>query len=214
MTDSLPFELLEDPALLSELRIWSEPVYRDLLALQQGRLSQEDFDRTYRYRKAILDLDITGFTVSAIETGELASFLRILDIQKICLPVFRDCGATLIRAFADDLVALFDDPGSAVEAAFQVHERVGVRNSRHASERFPTECCIGIGYGDVYAIGPNLAMGDEMNRASKLGEDTARGMETLVTEGVFRHLSHRSDIVFELQTDDDLVFPYYKARRA
>jgi len=30
----------------------------------------------------------------------------------------------------------------------------------------PLQCCIGLGWGDVYAIGPNLAMGAEMNRAS------------------------------------------------
>ncbi len=44
---------------------------------------------------------------------------------------------------------------------------------------------IGIGHGKVFTIGPNLAQGDEMNRASKLGEDIARAKETLLTERAY-----------------------------
>lgn len=49
-----------------------------------------------------------------------------------------------------------------------------------------------------------------MNRASVLGEDTARGGETLVTEGVQRALSEREDLTFEAQASDDLAFPFYR----
>jgi hypothetical protein len=63
----------------------------------------------------------------------------------------------------------------------------------------------------VYAIGPNLAMGDEMNRASKLGEDTARGNETLVTSNAYFALRSRPDVLFEQVASDDQLFPYYRA---
>ena len=71
----------------------------------------------------------------------------------------------------------------------------------------PPECCIGVGYGEFHQIGPNLTMGDEMNCASKLGEDIARGGETLVTESVRRALAARDDVTFEHVTGDDLLFP-------
>ena len=59
-----------------------------------------------------------------------------------------------------------------------MHRRIELfRNSSLASGD-PTQCCIGIGFGSVFAIGPNLAQGDEKNRASKLGEDIARAGET------------------------------------
>ena len=117
--------------------------------------------------------------------------------RRVCVPVLHEHDATLVRAFADDLVALFDEPGQALDAAFEIHRRIALFNhSTHASEK-PAQACIGIGYGDVYAIGPNLAMGDEMNRASKLGEDTARGNETLVTANVYFALRNRSDVLFE-----------------
>ena len=75
----------------------------------------------------------------------------------------------------------------------------------------PAECCIG--FGPICVIGPNHAMGDEMNRASKLGEDTARGGETLVTEGVYATLEQHTGLRFEPQADDDLLFPFYRATR-
>lgn len=144
----------------------------------------------------------------------LNALLRILDAQKVCIPVLHEHGAVLVRAFADDLVGLFDDPDRALDAAFEIHRRVTVFNtSGHASES-PALACIGIGYGDVYAIGPNLSMGDEMNRASKLGEDTARGNETLVTPNVYQALRDRVNVRFEEIASDDQLFPYYRASLA
>jgi class 3 adenylate cyclase len=207
----LPFPLLDSPEHLANCNGWTEEVYRDLLALQEGAITHEQLDAKYLYRRAILTLDLTGFTVAAMNGRPLDSLLRILDAQKVCVPVFHEHGAALVRAFADDLVALFEDPGQALDAAFEIHRRIhSFNHSGHAAEK-PPLACIGVGYGDVYAIGPNLAMGDEMNRASKLGEDTARGNETLVTSNVYFALRHRSDVLFEQLASDDQLFPYYRA---
>ena len=92
-----------------------------------------------------------------------------------------------------------------------MHARVAAFNRSSLAGSEPAECCIGIGYGDVYAIGANLAMGDEMNRAAKLGEDIARGFETLVTGSVYEALRHRPDVLFEPLRHDDMLFPYFRA---
>jgi len=210
MSADFPFRLLEAPDALASCHGWSEEVYRDLLAFQLGKVSQEELDAKYLRRQAILALDLTGFTSRAMTLGARA-FLRILDAQKICIPAFQDHGALLIRAFADDLVAIFDEPARALDAAFQVHARVAAFNRSSLAGSEPAECCIGIGYGDVYAIGANLAMGDEMNRAAKLGEDIARGFETLVTGSVYEALRHRPDVLFEPLRHDDMLFPYFRA---
>lgn len=204
---------LDLPEELSRCGGWTPDVYRDMLAYQSGRLDKAEFDAKYLYRKAILVMDLTDFTSSCFNGGEIRAFLRILDAQKICVPVLREHDAGLIRAFADDLVALFDDVGRSLDAAFEMHRRVQWSAERALAGEKPPRCCIGIGYGDVYAIGPNLAMGDEMNRASKLGEDTARGTETLVTENVYQSLRHRKDIDFEPIVDDARQFPYFRASR-
>jgi adenylate cyclase len=210
MNAKLPFPLLENPEHLAACDGWTEEVYRDLLALQRGEMSIEAIDEKYLYRQAILTLDLTGFTVRALKSPQLRALLRILDAQKVCVPVLYEHGATLVRASADDLVALFDEPSRAVDAAFEIHRRLAAFNhSAHASES-PPQACIGIGYGDVYRIGPALSMGDEMNRTSKLGEDIARGNETLITANAYYALRERTDVLFEQLAADDQLFPYYR----
>ncbi len=211
MTESFPHELLEDSQELSSFRGWSEDVYRDFLALKQGKLSSEEFHLKYQRQRAILSLDMTGFTLSAINIGELQSLLRILDAQRVCIPVLKDFGADLIRCFADDIVAIFDDPNKAVDAAFEIHRRVELFANSELSSDHPTQCSIGIGFGQIFEIGPNLAQGDEMNRASKLGEEISRASETLLTERAYDAMKKRSDINFKRQRSDDQLFPFYRA---
>jgi class 3 adenylate cyclase len=209
--NDFPHELLEDAHELSSYCGWSEDVYLDFLACQQGTLSFGEFHRKYQQQRTILSIDMTGFTVSAMTIGELQSLLRVLDAQKVCIPVLKEFSARLIRCFADDIVAVFDDPNNAMDAAFEIHRRMGLfRHSPQASSD-PTQCAIGMGHGKVFEIGPNLSQGDEMNRASKLGEDIARASETLLTENAFDALKARTDIRFELQTSDDQLFPFYRA---
>lgn len=209
MGDKFPHPLMTDPAELATLGEWSVDLYRDFEAFRRGALSEEALRAKYRARVAVLCLDMTGFTEAAMRHGELHSLLRIWDVQKVCGPIFKDHRARLVKAFADDLTAVFDDPDRALDAALEVHRRIALFNRSELAGPFPAECCIGLGYGDVYAIGPNLAMGDEMNRASKLGEDTARANEILVTQNVYEALQHRTDCEFRSHNEDDLPFQYY-----
>ena len=211
MTKIFRHELLDNIRELSAYRGWSELVYRDFLALRKGELSAGEFHHKYLYQRAILSLDMTGFTSSAMNTGELESLLRILDAQRVCIPVLKEFGADLIRCFADDITAIFNDPNAAIDAALEVHRRIDVFNQSPLASKQPTQCKIGIGFGKVFAIGPNLAQGDEMNRASKLGEDIARANETLLTEQAYEALQEREDLRFLIQDSDDQLFPFYRA---
>ena len=161
--------LLEDSVELARFQGWSRAVYDDLLAVEGGQMPEAEFDERHRATKSVLVLDVTGFTVTTLQGGAINSFLRILGVQKICFPVLRECGANFIRAFADDVVALFDDCNSALDAALEIHRRIAVYNRSPKKHSHPPECCIGVGYGAIYEIGPNRAMGDEMNQASALG---------------------------------------------
>lgn len=208
---TFPHDLLEDVEILASFRGWTSEVYADFFRLQRGEMTETEFGEKYHRERAILTVDMTGFTSAAMRQGEIQSLLRILDAQRVTIPVLQDFGAELIRCFADDIVALFEDAGTALDAAFEIHRRIQLFNDSPLSSASPTLCCIGIGYGQVYAIGPNLAQGDEMNRASKLGEDIARGNETLITERAFAAIQGRDEIQFELQDLDDQLFPFYRA---
>lgn len=208
-----PHDLLDDVGQLASFAGWSEEVYKDFFRLQRGEMTDAEFNEKYHWERAILSIDMTGYTTSAIRRGELKSFLRIMDAQRVAIPALQEFGAGLIRCFADDVVALFEDASSAIDAAFEVHRRVKLFNASPLASEHPTLCCAGIGYGQVFAIGPNLAQGDEMNMASKLGEDIARANETLITKRTYDAISGRDDIRFEAQRHDDQLFPFYRATK-
>jgi class 3 adenylate cyclase len=212
MHDAFPYPLLEDPQELATYRQWTVEVYEDFLALQRGDLSHEAFRERYLYRRAILVLDLTGFTENSMD-GQIGALLRIVDAQKICIPALRDHGPTLIRTFADNIVALFEAPDAALDAALEIHRRVDAFAASGLASETPAQCCIGIGYGDVYNIGVNRAMGDEMNRASKLGEDVARGRETLITGRMHKAVRRRDDVAFVEQVNDQLPFGFYRVEQ-
>jgi class 3 adenylate cyclase len=209
MAQSFLYPLLEHAEELARLGNWSAEVYRDLLAFQQGRLSEEALRLKYCHTVAVMQLDMTGMTESAIHGGALLSFLRVLDAHKVCVPALRDHGARHIRAFADDLTATFPAPDLALNAALELHKRMAALNAVQPDPARRVSCCIGLGFGEVFAIGVDSAMGDEMNRAAKLGEDTAKAGETLVTESFYRHVRGRADCRFEEVTDRELPFLYF-----
>ena len=207
---TFPHRLLDDIETLAGFKGWSEEVYRDFFRLRSGEMSESEFNEKYHWERAILSMDMTGFTSSAIHRGELKSLLRIVDAQRVVIPVMQEFDAKLIRCFADDVVALFDHASAAIDASFEIHRRINLFNESPLASDNPTLCCAGIGFGMVFAIGPNLAQGDEMNRASKLGEDIARANETLITERAYAAISDRKDLKFDLQSQDDQLFPFYR----
>lgn len=211
MPSEFPFALLVDAKILASFGSWEESVYTDFLAYQEGRISEGELRAKYVQTVAILALDMSGLTRSAMEGGDLNSLLHVFDVQKVCGPVFMEYQAINIHTYADDFISVFKAPEQALDAAFEVHRRIRVYNEIHLTPETGISCCIGIGYGPVYRIGQNKASGDEMNRTSKLGEDTARAYETLLTESCYRELKDRSDVTFELQRLESLSFPFYKA---
>ena len=210
MVQSFIYPLLERPDELARLGNWSAEFYQDLLAFQQGRLSEEAVRRKYCHTVAIMQLDMTGMTSSAVRNGPLVGLLRVLDAQKVCVPVLQGQGAGHIRAFADDLTATFSTPAQALDAALEIHRRMEALNAAQPDPERRVSCCIGLGFGEVFAVGLDKAMGNEMYFASKLGEDTAKAGETLITEAFQREVSHRADCRFERRTSEELPFPYFR----
>ena len=203
-------ELMEDPKELARFGFWSKEIYRDLLDCQRGEITEEAFNSKYSTQVAILCLDMTGFSEAAMRRGALYSLFRILDVQKVCGPIFHQFNARLIRAFADNFTVLFDDPNDALMAALNIHSRIQSFNLSDLAGKDPAQCSIGIGYGKVYAIGIEQAMGNEMNQASKLGEDIARGAETLITECAYEALKKRDDCTFQKRIHEDIPFVFYE----
>lgn len=57
--------------------------------------------------------------------------------------------------------------------------------------------CIGLGFGRVLKIGDSDVFGPEVNAAAKLGEDSAKAWEILVTGSVRELAANFPDVSFE-----------------
>ncbi len=134
-------------------------------------------------RWAIMFTDLSGFSRKAEKFG-ITHFLQVIYRQRELLyPVVRDHGGILVKSEADSLLLLFPDAPTAVECAVAMQKATMRANERLIDEE-KVLLCLGIGVGEVLRISDHDVWGQEVNAASKLGEDVARAGEILITAAV------------------------------
>ena len=131
MNDELSFDLLDDAGELARHVGWTIDVYADLLSLQRGEITKSQFAEKYRTYRAILVLDTSGFTKDPHDGDVFGSFLRILNVKRICVPTMDQFSARYIRCFADDVVG----SGELVEGHGRSGAEREVYNSRSIHQR-------------------------------------------------------------------------------
>ena len=136
---------------------------------------------TFERRVAILMLDMTGFSRTVAKHGIIHYLAMIQQMEAAAVPAVVDNNGVVIKQEADNLLAAFEEPADAVEAALDIFRAFEAINSVVDDER-DLHGCIGIGFGDTLVIGHDDMFGHEMNLASKLGEDLAVASEILLTE--------------------------------
>lgn len=142
---------------------------------------------TCQSRKAILVLDMCGFSRATQQRGILAFLLMIRRLRRLCEPCFERHGGELLRAEADNLFYLFDSVADALAGANQVLAEISRENALHPAEDH-LFCAMGIGYGDILRLSECNVHGNEVNLAFKLGEDVAQEGQILLTEAAFAAL--------------------------
>lgn len=135
---------------------------------------------TFGATKAVLALDMSGFTLSTRRDGIVAHLCQIRRMHRLTEPIVREHGGQTVKCVADNLMAVFDDPARAVEAA--------VAMNRAATAGSGLAFSIGIDFGDILLIEGEDCFGDTVNMAYKLGEDVARPGEVLVTQRIRERL--------------------------
>lgn len=137
---------------------------------------------------AIMFTDLSGFSRQVAEFGIL-HFLQIIHEQhKLLLPIVDEHDGLLIKSEGDSYLLLFRRPERALACARRMQlATVAYNHGRRPEERILL--CVGIGFGRVLRIGDVDVWGREVNFASKLGEDTAKAGEVLVTGAVREALS-------------------------
>ncbi|HJQ67551.1 MAG TPA: adenylate/guanylate cyclase domain-containing protein [Blastocatellia bacterium] len=140
----------------------------------------ETIEKTFAQDGAVLILDMSGFCRTTQIYGIVSFLLMIHRMQLICRPCIEHNGGAIVKADADNLFCLFDTVRDAVRAAREIIDRLDTANRVLPAEQH-LYAAIGIGYGRILNIAGQDMFGDEVNLASKLGEDIADMGEILLT---------------------------------
>jgi adenylate cyclase len=149
---------------------------------------------TFAETHAIMVLDMSGFSRLTIRYGIIHFLAMIHRMNAIVAPTVEEHGGRVVKLDADDVFAVFPDVSHAVDASVDVLNRLEAVNTG-LPEELDLYASMGIGYGEVLNLGDDM-FGEQMNLASKLGEDLAHRSEILLTEAAYKKLEG-SDREFE-----------------
>jgi class 3 adenylate cyclase len=137
-------------------------------------------EEIFHQERTIMVLDMSGFT-RATQQGNIISFLlSINQMQRLVVPVVKENDGLLVAAEHDNLTCLFDRVEDAIVASREITERLGSANVILPSDK-ELYCSIGIGYGSILNVANEAIYGNEVNLASKLGEDIGNLGDVLLT---------------------------------
>ena len=154
--------------------------------LQPGA-DRETIDRRiwdlFGERWAIMYTDLSGFSRRVAEFGVIHFLQTIHESFQLHAPVIDRRSGFLLKVEGDSMMVIFRNVNEALECAIEM-QRVSQRYNEARSPEDQVLLCIGLGYGDMLRIAEEDVFGAEVNAASKLGEDTAKAGEILVTGAV------------------------------
>jgi adenylate cyclase len=187
-----------DPTLKgSEARLWKLIEERMKAGVDTKALDERIWD-LFGESWAVMATDLAGFSRRVSEFG-IVHFLQVIyEHKKLVFPIVEANDGVLVKAEADSLLLLFRKPERAVACAVEMQHACQQLSARRVPEE-QVLLCIGIGYGKVLRVGESDVYGAEVNAASKLGEDTAKAHEILVTASIREALA---DTDFRFETLD------------
>jgi class 3 adenylate cyclase len=137
--------------------------------------------------RAVWVLDMCGFSRLTMRHG-ITHFLGMIHrLHGYARPVIAGNGGTVVKTEADNVFAMFPDVGPALTAARDLHRTLVAANT-YLPQDWDLHASIGIGWGQVLLIGGDDFYGNELNIASKLGEDVAGPGETFLTAAAHARL--------------------------
>src|SRR5688500_8797992 len=170
-----------DPSLnSSSARLWKLVEERTKTGADVDAIDQRIWD-LFGEEWSVLFTDLSGFSRQVAKFGIIHFLQIIFEKQRLLSPVIERHDGVLIKVEADSLLVLFKKPAQALACAIAMQKVCQNISARRPPEEQLVLCC-GIGYGKLLKIGDDDVFGHEVNMASKLGEDAAKGEEILVTK--------------------------------
>jgi class 3 adenylate cyclase len=164
----------------SETRLWAMIAERTKPGADTAALDRRIWD-LFGDEWAVMFTDLSGFSRQVAKFGIIHFLQVIYEQQKLLLPIVAEHDGILIKTEADSFLILFKRASVALRCGIAMQRACQQLNER----RLPEEqvlLCLGIGFGRLLRIGDADVFGAEVNAASKLGEDTAKANEILVTD--------------------------------
>lgn len=162
--------------------------------------------------KAVMVLDMSGFCSKTSKYGIIRVLSIIYQMRKILIPVIEAEGGKIIKTEADNLYCLFENVADAVSASRNMNEYLRETN-KETDEDCQIFVSVGIGYGRILNIEDKDLFGEEVNLASKLGEDIASKGDIFLTENALLQLMHADYFVLEQTIEISGVSIKYHAIR-
>ncbi len=144
---------------------------------------------------AVMFTDLAGFSRRVEQFGILHFLQTIHEHKKLVAPLIGDHDGVLLKAEGDSLLVLFRRPEVALNCAIAMQRACQRVNERRKPEE-QILLCVGIGFGDLLRV-PDDAWGKELNAASKLGEDTAKSGEILLTDAAKQAIGPHPGVTVE-----------------
>jgi len=127
--------------------------------------------------------DLAGFSRS-VEAFGITHFLQTIYAQeRELVPLIDENDGILLKTEGDSMLVIFRNPAKALACSIAMQRHLKAHNDRTPAED-DILLCIGLGYGHLLKIGDADVFGEQVNAASKLGEDTAKAWEILVTDSM------------------------------
>jgi adenylate cyclase len=174
-----PIMSSEDSLKGSPARLWKLVEERGLPGADTDAIDRRIWD-LFGQEWAVVFTDLVGFSRQVARFGIIHFLQIILEQKRLLLPIIERHDGILIKLEADSLLILFRQASAAVACTVAMQRACQALNERRVPEE-QVILCAGIGHGLLLKIGDDDVFGQEVNAASKLGEDTAKGNEILVT---------------------------------
>ena len=141
--------------------------------------------RLFGEKWAVLYTDLSGFSRHVAEFGIVHFLQTIYESHRLLVPLIEKDNGILLKIEGDSLIVMFRHVNDALRCALAMQ----LCTREYNKTRIDAEkvlLCVGIGFGEMLRIGDADIFGSEVNAVCKLGEDTAKSNEILMTGAASR----------------------------
>ncbi len=144
----------------------------------------------------VMFTDLSGFSRGVARFGIIHFLQTIHESERLLIPVIEAHDGILLKVEGDSFLVIFRNVPKALRAAVEMQRVLAAYNAAQPPEE-QVLLGVGLGFGRMLRIGDVDVYGAEVNAASKLGEDTAKAGEILVTEAVRTRAGELEALRFE-----------------